>query len=83
MQPVAAEPLAPEFWAADTQAMAAGSWGYGHFFKYRYQFYDLLKLVRTAELSERVRTRMGQFIMNDFPAQGRPPGEFIVPLAEG
>jgi len=55
-------------------------WGYGHFFKYRYQFYDLLALVQDRALRARVLERMGNYVMNQFSAQGRKPSEFLVPL---
>ncbi len=81
VQPPEADPLEPAFWAKDREAMPASSWGYGHFFKYRYQFYDLLGRVRDPKLKGAFCARMGEYIMNDFKAQGRPPSELFVPLA--
>jgi hypothetical protein len=81
VRPADADPLDPAFWADDREAMPASSWGYGHFFKYRYQFYNLLERVQDARLQEAFRERMGEYIMNDFKAQGRPPSEFFVPVA--
>lgn len=79
--PPDADPLDPAFWANDREAMPASSWGYGHFFKYRYQFYDLLERVQDPGLKGAFRERMGEYIMNDFKAQGRPPAELFVPVA--
>jgi hypothetical protein len=75
------DPLNPLFWARDREAMAADSWGYGHFFKYRYQFYDLLERVQDPGLRRACRARMADYIMNDFKGQGRMPAKLFVPIA--
>ena len=75
------DPLNPLSWARDREAMAADSWGYGHFFKYRYQFYDLLERVQDPGLRQACRVRMADYIMNDFKGQGRMPAELFVPIA--
>lgn len=80
VHPVHHDPLKPSFWTKDREEMAKSNWGYAHFFKYRYHFYDLLKLVGDPHLKERCLERMGDHIMNDFRSQGRKPAEFFVAL---
>ena len=74
------DPLAPSFWEADREAMAESAWGYAHFFKYRYQFYDLLRYVQDNALRERCLRHMPMLTMNEFAAQGRSPAEYMAPL---
>lgn len=80
VEPAGSNPLDPWFWKAERETMAVSSWGYGHFFKFRYQFYDLLNYLADAELRTRARAYLPQLIMNGFAAQGRPPTEYMVPL---
>ena len=81
VRPVHSDPLEPSFWEKDIDAMPKSSWGYSHFFKYRYQFYDLVKLIRDPELKAKCFERMAYYMMNDFKNQGRKPEEFIIPLS--
>lgn len=81
VEPAGANPLAPRFWAADREAMAASDWGNGHFFKFRYQFYDLLNYVGDEDLLARARAHLPQIILNGSAAPGRPPTEYMVPLS--
>ena len=76
--PPAGDPLAPEFWEAERDHLPDSSWGYGHFFKFRYQFYDLLHYVSDEALRERAIAQMPLLIMNGFESQGRSPKEFMV-----
>jgi hypothetical protein len=83
VQRASTDPLDPAFWANNREAMAASEWGYGHFFKYRYQFYDLLPLIPDPALRTEILRVMGNYVMNEFSAQGRKPSEFLVPLDGG
>jgi hypothetical protein len=80
VRPVHNDPLDPSFWERDVEAMAKSSWGYAHFFKYRYQFYDLAKLIPDPDLKAECLERMAYYIMNDFRNQDKRPEQFIVPL---
>lgn len=80
VRPVHSDPLDPSFWERDVKAMAKSSWGYAHFFKYRYQFYDLAKLIPDPDLKAGCLERMAYYIMNDFRNQDKRPEQFIVPL---
>jgi len=80
VDPPDADPLSPEFWAAERDTLADSSWGYGHFFKYRYQFYDLLRYVEDPVLRQRAIAHMPLLIMNGFKAQGSNPEEYMVPV---
>ncbi|MFC1715966.1 hypothetical protein ACFL6S_20015 [Candidatus Poribacteria bacterium] len=82
VRPVHNDPLDPSFWEKDVEAMAKSSWGYAHFFKYRYHFYDLVKLVRSPGLKAKCLERMAYYIMNDFRNQDKRPEEFIIPLPD-
>ena len=81
VRPVHDDPLAPSFWANDVEKMAKSSWGYAHFFKYRYHFYDMVKLVSIPDLKAKCLEKMAYYIMNDFKNQDKRPEEFIVPLS--
>ncbi len=80
VRPVHNDPLDPSFWERDLEAMAKSSWGYAHFFKYRYQFYDLVRLIPDPDLKTECLERMAYYIMNDFRNQDKRPEQFIVPL---
>lgn len=79
LEPPGPDPLDPAFWENEKDTLPDSSWGYGHFFKFRYQFYDLLRYVEDAALRQRAISHMPLLIMNGFQDQGRPPSEFMVP----
>lgn len=59
------DPLDQDSWEPDRPRMHKSEWGYGHFFKYRFQFLDLLRLVDDEGLRRRVHARLPEFLMNE------------------
>ena len=45
--------------------MASSHWGYAHFFKFRYHFYDLVKYIEDSGMKDTIRARLGEYVMNE------------------
>ena len=53
--------LRPEYWQQD---FTDNNWATGHYFKYCYHFYDILRYVDDVELREKVIHQLGYLMEN-------------------